>query len=180
MRGGRQGYAAPLRHLAPVWRIEWASVTPVTVHDYVKEIAMQDHRTETAYWALRITFGVVPIVAGLDKFTNLLTDWESYVSPLAARLLPVSPHAFMLAAGIVEIVVGIGVIAGYARVFGWIAAAWLLCIALNLLSSGQFLDVAARDVALAVSAFALAQLAPAFEPAAARRAHLAKPAEVHP
>ena len=140
---------------------------------------MQDHRTETAYWALRITFGVVPIVAGLDKFTNFLTDWASYVSPFFARLLPVSPHAFMLAAGIVEIVVGLGVIAGYARVFGWIAAAWLLCIALNLLSTGRFLDVAARDVALAVSAFALAQLAPAFEPAAARRPHATTPAEVH-
>jgi uncharacterized membrane protein YphA (DoxX/SURF4 family) len=141
---------------------------------------MQDHRNETAYWALRLTFGVVPIVAGLDKFTNLLTDWASYVSPLFARLLPVSPHAFMLAVGVIEIVVGIGVIAGHARVFGWIAAIWLLSIAVNLLTSGRFLDVAARDVALAVSAFALAQLAPAFEPAAVRRPRATTPAEAHP
>jgi uncharacterized membrane protein YphA (DoxX/SURF4 family) len=143
---------------------------------------MQDHKTETAYWALRLTFGVVPIVAGLDKFTNLLANWEGYLSPIAARLLPVSPHAFMLAVGVIEIVVGLGVLAGYARVFGWIAAAWLLGIALNLLSSGRFLDVAARDVALAVSAFALAQLAPAFEAAAVRRAraHPGAPAQVHP
>jgi uncharacterized membrane protein YphA (DoxX/SURF4 family) len=140
---------------------------------------MQDHRTETAYWALRLTFGVVPIVAGLDKFTNLLADWASYLSPLAVRLLPVSPHAFMAAVGIVEIIVGLGVLTGYARVFGWIAAAWLLCIALNLLSSGHHLDIAARDVALAVSAFALAQVAPLHERAGERAPRSATPAEVH-
>jgi uncharacterized membrane protein YphA (DoxX/SURF4 family) len=140
---------------------------------------MQDHRTENAYWALRLTFGVIPIVAGLDKFTNLLTDWTAYLSPLAVRLLPMSPHAFMMIVGIVEIAVGVGVIAGYARVFGWIAAAWLLCIALNLLATGQFLDVAARDVALAVSAFALARLAPLHEQAAVREARPAQPAQAH-
>jgi uncharacterized membrane protein YphA (DoxX/SURF4 family) len=140
---------------------------------------MQDHRTETAYWALRITFGVVPIVAGLDKFTNLLTDWTSYLSPLAVRLLPVSPHAFMAVVGVVEIIVGIGVLSGYARVFGWIAAAWLLCIALNLLTTGKFLDVAARDVALAVSAFALAQVAPLHERASERAPRPATPAQAH-
>ena len=131
---------------------------------------MQDHRTEKAYWALRLVFGLVPIVAGLDKFTNLLTDWQQYLSPLAVRMLPVSPAVFMGAVGIVEIIVGVGVLAGYARVFGWIAAAWLLAIALNLLTTGRFLDVAARDVALAVSAFALARLAPLHERAAVRAA----------
>ena len=140
---------------------------------------MQDHRTETAYWALRITFGVVPIVAGLDKFTNFLADWTAYLSPLAARVLPVSPHAFMMAVGVVEIVVGIGVLSGHARVFGWIAAAWLLGIALNLLTTGKFLDVAARDVALAVSAFALARLAPLHEAASAERQRARAPAEAH-
>jgi uncharacterized membrane protein YphA (DoxX/SURF4 family) len=138
---------------------------------------MQDHKTETAYWALRITFGVIPIVAGIDKFTNLLTDWAGYLSPFAAQLLPVSPHAFMMAVGIVEIVVGVGVLSGRARVFGWIAAGWLLAIAVNLLTTGQYLDVAARDVALAVAAFALAQLAPAHELAAARRPHPATAAQ---
>jgi uncharacterized membrane protein YphA (DoxX/SURF4 family) len=144
----------------------------------LREKTMQDHGTETAYWALRLTFGIVPIVAGLDKFTNLLADWEGYLSPLAARLLPVEPHTFMLAAGIVEIAVGIGVLAGRARVFGWVAAGWLLAIAANLLASGRFLDVAARDVALAVAAFALARLAPAHEAQPAPHAGRA-PAEVH-
>ncbi len=139
---------------------------------------MQDHRTENAYWALRLVFGLVPIVAGLDKFTNLLTDWQHYLSPLAVRLLPVSPAAFMGAVGVVEIVVGIGVLAGYARVFGWIAAAWLALIALNLLTTGRVFDVAARDAALAVSAFALARLAPLHERAAVRTAP-PQPASAH-
>ena len=139
---------------------------------------MQDHRTENAYWALRLVFGLVPIVAGLDKFTNLLTDWQQYLSPIAVRLLPVSPATFMGLVGIIEIVVGIGVLAGYARVFGWIAAAWLAAIALNLLTTGRFFDVAARDAALAVSAFALARLAPLHERSAIHAAS-GEPARAH-
>jgi len=69
--------------------------------------------------------------------------------------------------GVIEVVVGIGILAGYARVFGWVAAAWLLGIAVNLLLGGRFLDVAARDVALAVAASALARLAPLHERAMA-------------
>jgi uncharacterized membrane protein YphA (DoxX/SURF4 family) len=139
---------------------------------------MQDHGNVAAYQALRLTFGVIPIVAGLDKFTNLLADWEGYLSPLAARLLPVGPDLFMRAVGIVEIAVGVGVLVGRARVFGWIAAAWLLAIAANLLATGRFLDVAARDVALAVAAYALARLAPAHE-AAARRREVPREAGAH-
>ncbi|GAO02215.1 DoxX family protein [Anaeromyxobacter sp. PSR-1] len=127
------------------------------------------HGTAPAYWALRIALGVVPIVAGLDKFTNLLADWAGYLSPLAVRLLPVSPAAFMRAAGVIEVIVGIGILAGRARTFGWIAMAWLAAIALNLIASGAFLDVAARDAVMAVAAFALARLAAVHEPLRARR-----------
>ena len=104
----------------------------------------------------------------------LLADWQAYLSPIAVRLLPVSPHAFMMAVGVIEIAVGIGVLAGHARVFGWVAAAWLLAIALNLLTTGRFLDIAARDVALAVSAFALARLAQVHEPAPVHRPRTAE------
>lgn len=124
---------------------------------------MTKERTSFAYWALRLVFGLVPIVAGLDKFTNLLADWEGYLSPLALRLLPMSPGTFMAIVGIVEIAVGVGVLAGWARVFGWIAGAWLLAIAVNLVLTGEYFDVAVRDVALAVSAFVLARLAPLHE-----------------
>ncbi len=140
---------------------------------------MHDNRISWSYWALRLVFGIVPIVAGLDKFTNLLANWQGYLSPLALRLLPVSPGTFMGVVGVVEIVVGIGVLAGRARLFGWIAGVWLLGIALNLLLTGRFFDVAARDVALAVSAFALARLAPLHEAAAAERPRARTPAEVH-
>lgn len=125
---------------------------------------MDEKRITSAYWTLRVALGVVPIAAGLDKFTNLLADWAGYLSPLAVRLLPVSPATFMRAVGIVEVVVGAGILLGRARVFGWIAAAWLAAIALNLLSSGRFLDVAARDVVMACAAAALARLAAVREP----------------
>lgn len=136
-------------------------------------------RSGPAYQALRLALGLIPIAAGLDKFTNLLADWEAYLSPLARSLLPVGPHTFMMAVGVIEIVVGIGVLSGRARTFAWVAAGWLLAIALNLVASGQHLDVAARDVGLAVAAYALARLAPAHEAARARRPAPARPAEVH-
>jgi uncharacterized membrane protein YphA (DoxX/SURF4 family) len=139
----------------------------VTFHP--EEDAMKD-RIEGSYWALRIVFGVVPIVAGLDKFTNLLTDWQGYLSPLAMRLLPVPSGTFMAFVGVVEIAVGAGVLLGYARVFAWVAAGWLLAISVNLLLGGSFLDVAARDVALAVAAGVLARIAPLHERAGERRA----------
>src|SRR5512142_2246891 len=72
----------------------------------MNEVTMNGRQSLAAYWALRIALGVVPIVAGLDKFTNLLANWPGYLSPLAARLLPISPEAFMRVAGIVEIAVG--------------------------------------------------------------------------
>jgi uncharacterized membrane protein YphA (DoxX/SURF4 family) len=124
---------------------------------------MQDNHEASAYWALRIALGVVPILAGCDKFTNLLVDWERYLSPLAVRLLPVSPAVFMRAAGVIEVVVGVGILFGYARVFGWIAMAWLAAIALDLVTTGHYLDVAARDLVMATGAYALARLAPARE-----------------
>jgi uncharacterized membrane protein YphA (DoxX/SURF4 family) len=165
----RRGYRAPLFARAVTGPRGAASNRAVTPTDVTEE-AMQDHRTENAYWALRLVFGLVPIVAGLDKFTNLLTDWTQYLSPLAVRMLPVSPATFMGVVGVVEIVVGLGVLAGHARVFGWIAAAWLAGIALNLLTTGKFFDVAARDAALAVAAYALARLAPLHERVTVRRA----------
>ncbi|WP_242342232.1 DoxX family membrane protein [Anaeromyxobacter terrae] len=129
-----------------------------------------ERNTVMAYRVLRVAFGVVPIVAGLDKFTNLLTDWRMYLSPLAVRLLPVRPELFLRAAGIVEIVVGAAILLGFARIFGFVAMAWLAAIALNVIATGAFLDVAARDAVMACGAFALAELARVHEPVRARRA----------
>ncbi len=134
---------------------------------------MNDKRLESGYWALRIAFGVVPIVAGLDKFTNLLADWQGYLSPLARQMLPVSPQAFMHFAGVVEVVVGLAVLTRFTRVAAYVACAWLVCIALNLVASGHFLDIAARDLTMAVSAFTLGRLAEVHDEATARAAQTA-------
>jgi uncharacterized membrane protein YphA (DoxX/SURF4 family) len=115
-----------------------------------------DSRLSSAYWALRAAFIAVPILAGLDKFTNLLTYWPHYVSPTFARMLPVSPSAFMKVVGVVEIVAGLLVLSK-ARLGAYVVMAWMVCIAINLTSMGLF-DIAVRDLGLAVGAFALARL----------------------
>lgn len=106
---------------------------------------------------LRLTYGVVPIVAGLDKFTNLLTNWEAMVSPGVARLLPFSAHTFMMLVGIIEIVAGLLVLLR-PRIGAWVVMGWLVAIALTLLTSGHHFDVAVRDLVMAVGAWALARL----------------------
>ena len=107
---------------------------------------------------LKMTFGLVPIVAGLHKFTNLLTNWEQYLHPGLTDLLPFSPHVFMSIVGVIEIIAGIIVLTKPA-VGGLIVAAWLTLIAITLLASGQYLDVAVRDLVMAIGAFSLARMA---------------------
>jgi uncharacterized membrane protein YphA (DoxX/SURF4 family) len=111
---------------------------------------------------LKIVFGVVPIVAGLDKFVGLLADWEGYLSPLARSLLPVSPALFMKVVGVIEIVAGLIVLSKQTRVGAYIVSAWLVAIALQLLT-GKHFDIAVRDLVMAVSAFGLAKLTEARE-----------------
>ena len=106
---------------------------------------------------MKFTFGLVPIVAGLDKFTDLLTHWEQYLSPSTVDMLPFTPHTFMMIVGVVEIIAGIIVLLRPA-IGGLIVAAWLTLIALSLIVGGAFLDVAVRDLVMAVSAFSLARL----------------------
>ena len=117
----------------------------------------------SAYWALRLAFGLGPLLAGIDKFTNILVNWEKYLSPAAARVLPVTATTFMQAVGVIEIIVGLAILFGATRVFGYIAMIWLLCIAANLASSGAYYDIAVRDVLLAVGAFSLARVTEARE-----------------
>jgi len=107
---------------------------------------------------MKLTFGIVPIVAGLDKFTNLLTQWEHYLHPGIAAMLPFSPHLFMMIVGVIEIVAGIIVLLKPA-VGGLVVAGWLAVIALTLLASGNYLDVAVRDLVMAVGAFSMARIA---------------------
>jgi uncharacterized membrane protein YphA (DoxX/SURF4 family) len=130
---------------------------------------MMDGRLNQSWWALRLAFGVVPIVAGLDKFFNLLTNWEQYLSPLVTRVVPAS--TFMHLVGVIEIVAGILVLSKLTRLGAYVVAAWLVGIALNLLTTGKFFDIAARDVVMAVGAFTLGRLSElrATAPSAERR-----------
>jgi uncharacterized membrane protein YphA (DoxX/SURF4 family) len=111
-----------------------------------------------AFWALRIAFGLGPLIAGIDKFTNILVNWEKYLSPVAQRMLPVSATTFMQFVGVVEIVVGLGILFGATRTFGYIAMLWLFAIAANLISSGNYFDIAVRDILLGCGAYALARV----------------------
>lgn len=117
-----------------------------------------DQRIETTWWVLRLALGVTAFLAGLDKFFNLLADWESYLSPLATRVLPFSAVTFMHMVGVIEMVVAALILIGYSRLGGYIAAVWLLGIAVNLITTGHYFDIAARDVVMALSAFSLARL----------------------
>lgn len=107
---------------------------------------------------LKLTYGIVPIVAGLDKFTNLLTDWEKYIHPGIVGMLPFSGHTFMIIVGIIEIVAGI-IVLKKTEIGGYIVAAWLTLIALTLLASLNYMDVAVRDLVMAISAFSMARIA---------------------
>ncbi len=106
---------------------------------------------------LQLTFGIVPIVAGLDKFTNILTNWSDYLSINLRTILPVDPFVFMKLVGVIEIIAGILVLAR-PRIGAYVVMAWLICIALQLIAGGHFFDVAVRDLVMSVGAFTLAQL----------------------
>jgi uncharacterized membrane protein YphA (DoxX/SURF4 family) len=124
---------------------------------------MLNEKLDKSWWTLRLVYGLVPIVAGLDKFTNLLTDWTQYLSPLVVRALPFSPQAFMGIVGVIEIAAGILVLTRMTRVAAYVVSAWLVAIAVNLLTTGRYFDVAVRDLVMAVGAFVLAQLTEARE-----------------
>ena len=114
----------------------------------------QIHQVTTV---LRYTYGLVPIVAGLDKFTNLLTNWAGYLSENVIGMLPVPPSTFMMIVGVIEIIAGILVLIRPA-LGAWIVSAWLVLIALQLIIGGHYFDVAVRDIVMAIGAFSLGKL----------------------
>jgi hypothetical protein len=119
---------------------------------------MKIERLTSPFWALRIGLGGVAFLAGLDKFFNLLADWPAYLSPLAASVLPVSAQSFMHIVGIIEMAVGGAILTGYTALGGYVASIWLVSIAVNLVTTGRYFDVAVRDVAMSIAAFTLARL----------------------
>jgi uncharacterized membrane protein YphA (DoxX/SURF4 family) len=110
-----------------------------------------------AYWALRVGLGGTAFAAGLDKFTDLLADWDQYLSPVVAERSPVSTRNFMRGIGVVEMAVGATILSGRTKLGGYVAGAWLLGIAANLCLGQDYYDIAVRDVNMALGAFTLAQ-----------------------
>jgi hypothetical protein len=118
-------------------------------------------RARQAFRILHVGFVVAPILAGLDKFFEVLVDWDRYLAPVVPDVLPVSGHTFMLVVGVIEIAAGI-LVAVAPRIGGYVVAVWLWAIIVNLLIPGDYFDVALRDFGLSLGALALARLAEAF------------------
>lgn len=120
---------------------------------------LNTHKVHNVWRMLKLTYGIVPIVAGLDKLgLDLIVNWAQYVHPLVASLIPLSLVHFIFVVGIIEIVAGALVLSKWTRFGAYLVAAWLLLIAVNLVAMGKFYDIAVRDVVLAIGAIALAML----------------------
>ena len=116
-----------------------------------------------AFWILYAGFATLPILAGVDKFSHLLVNWDQYLAPLASRVLPVSGHSFMLAVGVIEIAAGLLVLAR-PRIGAYVVALWLWGIIANLLLIPGFYDIALRDFGLSLGALALGRLSAELSP----------------
>lgn len=114
-----------------------------------------------AYQILHLCFTVAPIVAGLDKFFHLLVNWDQYLPAFVNNLTGGHGHEVMLAAGVIEIVAGLGVWFK-PRLFAYVVSAWLILIIANLLLVPGYFDVALRDFGLALGALALGRLSQKF------------------
>jgi len=120
-----------------------------------------------AFTLLRVGFTAAPILFGLDKFFEVMTDWSTYLWPGVASALPGSADTIMFAVGIIEIVAGV-LVALRPRIGGLVVALWLAGIIVNLLLIGDYYDIALRDFGLLLGALSLARLASAFAPTGER------------
>ena len=110
-----------------------------------------------AFRILQATFVIAPVLAGLDKFFNMLTNWAQYLSPLAMQIVTTHAHGFMMLVGAIEVIAGIGVFFK-PKIFSYVVCLWLLGIIVNLLFSGNYFDIALRDLGLSLAALSLGRL----------------------
>ena len=130
---------------------------------------------ELPFRALRIGLGLGAFLAGLDKFFNILANWEMYLTPLVTNLVPLPAGTFMRGVGVIEMIAGAALLAGFTRLGGYVVAGWLLAIAGSLVTTGMFYDLAVRDVEIAIAAFTLASLSEVRDQARERFSALAVP-----
>jgi hypothetical protein len=114
-----------------------------------------------AYQILHFGFAAAPIIAGLDKFLHVLTNWDMYLAPWIAHVSPIGGHNLMLLVGVIEIIAGL-IVAFKPKIGAWIVFGWLWAIIINLLSYPGFYDIALRDFGLSLGALALARLSKEF------------------
>ncbi len=117
-----------------------------------------DPKLNHAWWVLRIALGVAPILAGLDKFFNLLADWPAYLHPAIPQLTHVPAATIMHVVGVIEIAAGILVLTPFTRWAAYVVMAWLISIALSLAAQGRYFDIAVRDVLISLAAFTLGRM----------------------
>ena len=122
--------------------------------NYVHDSSVRMDKVNRIALVLRWTYGLVPIVAGVDKFMHVLTDWNQYLAPIVTDIIPLSPNAFMNIVGVIEITAGILVLIR-PKLGSLIVGLWLIAIAINLLLTGQYFDIAVRDIVMAIGAFTL-------------------------
>ncbi len=122
----------------------------------------KNDRAFEAFRLLQIVFVVGPILAGLDKFFYMLTNWSNYLSPMVMTIISNHDRGFMAVVGIIEILVGIFMIFR-PKIFSWVIAVMLFLMIINLLCTGMFFDVALWDVGMLLSAIAFARLSPNYD-----------------
>ena len=120
-------------------------------------------RVTLSWWLLKVTYGLLFVIAGADKFMNLVVYWPQYISPFVLNMIPMSAAQLIMGVGIIEIIIGIVTLAIATRIGAYVTMAWLLVIVLNLLSMGTYFDIAVRDTVMAMGALVLALLTEAHE-----------------
>ncbi|HEX3600509.1 MAG TPA: hypothetical protein VHU84_10230 [Lacipirellulaceae bacterium] len=134
-----------------------------SVPSQVTRASTFDQPAYQGYVALYVGFVILPIVAGFDKFFDVLTNWDTYLAPIVTQWLGMNAHPIMLVVGVIEIIAGL-IVLFRPQIGAYIVGVWLLGIIANLLLHGGAYDIVLRDVGLAVAAFALARISAEFNP----------------
>jgi len=127
-----------------------------------REVIVAHSPANQAFRILQFVFVVAPVMAGLDKLTHLLANWDLYLAPQIVERSPIAAHSLMLIVGVAEVTAGL-IVALRPKIGGMIVCLWLLGVVFNLLLTRRYFDIALRDFGLALGAFALARLAAAHE-----------------